>query len=155
MISKAVIITFVSADPTLELVLELDTEKNESVTRFDYNTKAYFRAYTYPENMTLKTTPTDGVLSNEGSGNSDEEEIVTFIDSNESKLAKPCKSIQSTTWLGTSLGAISIKGSKIIASKVGTAVLKVVYTSHFRRYGLYLSTRDQETYLVIVYVIGS
>ena len=158
MISKAITITFISTtdDSDLVLVLELDDEKNESATQFDYNTIAYFRAYTYPSDMKLDMSPTDGIISSQESGTSDdEEEFISFVDTNEAVLSKPCLTVVSTDWLGRSLGAISVDGTKVTSSKEGTGVLKIKYKSRFRRYGLYLTTRDEDTYPVIIYVVGT
>ena len=157
MIKKSITITFVAIDPRAgdSLVLELDSEKNDEETEFAYGTKAYFRAYTYPTSMSLEMTPTDGTITSEGSGSSDEEDFVSFVDTNEASLSKPCNTLTSTSWLGTSLGSVSILGDKITVSTKGTGVLKVVFKGSFRRYGLTLNERDEDSYPVIVFVEGT
>lgn len=155
MISKSITITFVSTPDEPALVLELDSDMNEEATEFDYNTTAYFLAYSDPSDMTLTMTPSDGSISSQGNGESEEEEFLSFVNTNEATLSKPCLSVTSTEWLGTSLGAVSVDGTKVTVSQEGVGVLKINYTSAFRRYGLYLSTKDEENYPVVVYVVGT
>ena len=155
-VTKSVTIEFVAVTVAAELILQLDSVMNDEKTSFEYGEKAYFQAFSYPVSMVLALTPTDGVISNEGSGTSDEEdEIVTFVDSDEESVSKPVLSITSYNWLGTSLGSVASDGTKIITSVKGTGVLKITYTSNFRRYGLVLPTKDEESYPVIVVVVGT
>ena len=153
-VTKSVTIQFVTVSLD-ELIIELDSVMNDEETQFKYGEKAYFRAFSYPIDLSLTLTPTDGVISNEGNGDSDEEdEIITFINTNEGSTSKPVQSITSYSWLGNSLGSVSAMGSTITASKEGTGVLKITYKSNFRRFGLVLLTRDEDTYTVIIVVVG-
>lgn len=155
-VTKSVTIQFVAVTVAAELILQLDSVKNDEKTSFNYGEKAYFQAFSHPTTMGLSLTPTDGVISNEGSGSSDEEETITFVDSDEGSVSKPVQSITSYSWLGTSLGSVSSDGTtKIKTSRKGTGVLKIVYKSDFRRYGLMLGTRDEESYQVVVVVVGT
>ena len=156
-VTKSVTIQFVAITAGADLILQLDSEANDEKTSFNYGEKAHFQAFSHPTTMVLSLTPTDGVISNEGSGTSDEEdEIVTFVDPDEGNVSKPVHSITSYSWLGTSLGSVSSDGTtKIKTSQKGTGVLKITYKSNFRRYGLVLSTKDEESYPVIVVVVGT
>jgi hypothetical protein len=136
------------------LVVELDAEMNEDKVEFLYGEKAYFRVYTFPEDMELTITPSDGAITAEGSDESEEEEDIAFINTSEASCPKPVSSIVSSKWLGTSLGAVSAAGTVINASSEGVAVLKLNYTAKFRRYALSLSAKEEDEYAVVVYIQG-
>jgi hypothetical protein len=174
MAKKSVTITFISTEDDEEsrkkIIAELDAEMNDDATQFVYNTKAYFRVYTFPDKFVLTLTPTDGVISQEGSEDAEElEAIVRFTTTekdaeeaaeedkeitNESSVSKPVKKITSFEWFGTNLGSISADGITITASKFGIGVCKINYTSNFRRYGIIVGTKDEEEYPVIVWIEG-
>ena len=136
------------------LVVELDAEMNEDKFEFLYGEKAYFRVYTFPEDMELTITPSDGTITEEGSGESEEEEDIAFINVSEASCPKPVSAITASKWLGTSLGAVSAAGTVINASSEGVAVLKLNYTAQFRRYALSLSEKTEDEYTVVVYIQG-
>ena len=156
MAKQSINITFVTKEVAAgeALVVELDDEKNEDKTQFLYGEKAYFRIYTYPENMSITITESDGDITLEGSGISEEEEQIMFPNTKEGSCSKPVKSLVSSEWLGNSLGSVSAEGTKISVSSEGVAVLKLKYKANFRRYALSLSSKDEESYTVIVYVEG-
>ena len=161
MAEQSVSITFVTKEPDggpdgtdAALVVELDAEKNEDKSQFLYGEKAYFRIYTYPGNMGITITESDGNVTSEGSGKSEEEEDIVFTDANEGSCSKPVSSIISSKWLGNSLGSVSAEGTKITVSSKGVAVLKLKYKASFRRYALSLSAKSEDSYTVIVYVQG-
>lgn len=153
-VSKAVTIQFVAVSLNEELLVELDSVRNDEETQFKYGDKAYFRVYSYPIALSLTLTPTDGSISEEGNGDSDEEELISFIATNQGSTSKPVRSITSRSWLGNSLGSVSAVGSALTTSQEGTGVLKITYKSNFRRFALTLGTRDEDTYTVIVVVTG-
>lgn len=156
MAEQSISISFVTSEVAAgeALVVELDAEKNEDKTQFLYGEKAYFRVYTYPGDMDLTITESDGTITLEGSGESEEEEDIAFANVSEGSCSKPVKSITSSKWLGNSLGSVSAEGTKITTSKEGVAVLKLKYKADFRRYALSLSTKEEDSYTVIVYIQG-
>lgn len=136
------------------LIVELDADKNGDETQFIYGTKVYFRVYTYPVDMKIAIIESDGIITSEGDGVSEEEEDITFANTNEGSCSKPVKSITSSRWLGNSLGAISAKGVKITMASEGVAILKLGYKSSFRRFALKLSGKSDDSYTVLVYIQG-
>jgi hypothetical protein len=104
--------------------------------------------------MELTITPSDGTITEEGSGESEEEEDIAFINVSEASCSKPVSAITASKWLGTSLGAVSAAGTVINASSEGVAVLKLNYTAQFRRYALSLSEKTEDEYTVVVYIQG-
>ena len=78
--------------------------------------------------------------------------MVVFANVSEGSCSKPVDSIVSSIWLGNSLGSISVEGTKITAASKGVAVLKLKYESGFRRHGLTLSPKPDETYTVLVFI---
>lgn len=156
MAEQSISISFVTASVAAgeALVVELDAEKNEDKTQFLYGEKAYFRVYSYPGSMAVTITESDGTITSEGSGTSDEEEDITFANTKEGSCSKPVKSIASSKWLGNSLGSVSAEGTKITASSEGVAVLKLGYTASYKSYALSLSAKDEDSYTVVVFVQG-
>lgn len=156
MAEQSINITFVTSEVAVgeALVVELDAEKNENKTQFLYGEKAYFRVYTYPESMPITITESDGNITLEGSGTSEEEEQIIFPKTKEGLCSKPVKSITSSKWFGNSLGSVSAEGTKISVPSEGVAVLKLKYKADFKRYALSLTSKDEESYTVIVYVEG-
>lgn len=156
MAEQSISISFVTEEVAAgeALVVELDADKNEDKTQFLYGEKAYFRVYRYPDSMTVTITESDGTITNEGSGSSDEEEDITFANTKEGSCSKPVKSITSSKWLGNSLGSVSAEGTKITASSKGVAVLKLGYTASYRSHALSLSAKDEDSYTVVVFVQG-
>ena len=157
MAEQSISIVFVTKEVAAgeALVVDLDKEKNEDKTQFVYGDRAYFRIYTYPEDMELIITESDGHVSSQGSGESEEEAFIVFKDTSEGSCSKPVSTLISSKWLGNSLGSISIEGTKITASSKGVAVLKLKYKADFRRYALGLSSKGEDTYTVVVYIQGS
>ncbi|MEA3272338.1 MAG: hypothetical protein U9P90_01570 [Patescibacteria group bacterium] len=138
--------------------VELDDEYNNNETTFNYGTKAYYRIYQYPDSgsMTVYQTQSDGTITAEGSGSGDQEEQVTFANTNTASSGFPIKSITDTTWLGNDLGAVSGTGTTIKSSQVGVGVLKIEYTADFTRHAISVPTQGElEEYTVIIYINGS
>lgn len=135
--------------------VRMDETANGGKTSFLYGDKAFFQLYTYPENMTLTITPSDGSVSDEGSGVGELEEIITFANTDEASVAYPLASIVSTEWLGRSLGAIT-KGesAQIKAAQKGVGVLRIKYKANFIRKALTLGFKDEASYPVIVHILG-
>ncbi len=142
------------AEPGHGITAELDAERNEGKSCFTYGEKVYFRVYTYPQDMRITLTPSDGSINAEGSSTETiEDEILTFADTKEASTHRYIKAITSYDWFGTSLGQITcIGGSTIVAAKEGCAVLQLTYTSFYRVYSITVPPRDYETYLVLILI---
>lgn len=136
------------------LVIDLDDEMNEEKTQFLYGEKAYFRIFKYPSSLSITITQSDGDITSEGSGSSEEEETIIFVSTDEASSSKPIKSITSYEWFGNSLGSVSAIGTNVKTSQSGVGVLKLNYTADFERRAISVSTKDEEIYPVVVFVIG-
>lgn len=66
----------------------------------------------------------------------DVEEILTFANSRDASLSKPASGFVGVTWMGNSLGGISIGGNQtsVKASSSGVAVAKVTYKTQAKSY---------------------
>ena len=156
MAEQSISINFVTAEVAAgeALVVELDEEKNEDKTQFLYGEKAYFKVYKHPSAMQIEIVVSDGTVASEGSGTSDEEENIAFVNSTEGSASKPIKSITSSKWLGNSLGSVSAEGTKVTASSEGVAVLKLNYKADYTSHALSLSSKDEDSYTVVVFIQG-
>lgn len=157
MAKQIVTITFVVAPDIEAVYAELDDDRNDDKTQFVYDEKAYFKVFTTPANLSINLTSTDGSITFEGNGEEDIEELLVFTETEEGEenqvtVTRPITSLISTDWLGNSLGALSVEENVITASLLGIGVCKVTYRTSFRRYALYLSERDEDTYTVIVLI---
>lgn len=156
MADQSITITFCSevTEEDQALVVELDDEMNNDKTQFLYGEKAYFKIYKYPSSLSLTITPSDGTIASEGSGTDDEEENITFVNTDTASSSKPVKSISSYSWLGNSLGAVSGLGTTVNASNEGVGVLKLDYKSDFVRYSITIGTQSEEEYPIVVFILG-
>lgn len=157
---SSVTISFTTALPTgggKDVVIELDDEKNNGKTTFRYGEKAYFKIF-YDPALNVVVDKTDGILTDEGQGQETVEEFVSFIDSKEATLNKPCLNILSVEWLGNSLGSITQQGLySIITEKTpelggsnGIGLAKIEYTTQFKRYAISIPEKNVDEYQVIV-----
>jgi len=156
-------ISFVTQENDSNIKIENDTERNSdhtgrSKSRFRYGDTAYFRIYA--ENpQEIEVFATDGELKNCGIFSSTESEILSFIDSDTAETDKNISSIESSKWLGKSLGEVSKSSSRSVKSEESPepssgkiALLKISYASSYLLYGLSLSRKDEAEYPVAVYV---
>jgi hypothetical protein len=156
MAEQSIVVTFHTevAEEYQALVVELDDEMNDDKTQFLYGEKAYFRIFKYPPSLSITIFKSDGTITSEGSGDSEEEDTITFVNTDEGAVSKPVKNITSYEWLGNSLGSVSAVGTKVKASQSGVAVLKLKYKSNFVRHAISVSTKEEEIYPVVVFIIG-
>ena len=158
MAEQSIVVTFYTETAEGEeyqaLAVELDDEMNDNKTQFRYGEKAYFRIFKYPSSLSITISKSDGTITSEGSGDSEEEATITFVNTDEGSVSKPVKSITSYEWLGNSLGSVSAVGTKIKASKSGIGVLKLTYRSDFIRHAISVSTKVEDTYPVVVFILG-
>jgi len=135
------------------ITAEMDDEKNQGKTCFLYGEKIYFRVITIPKDMNIRLEPSDGSVSNEGTGYFEYEEDVQFANTNEANTQYPIDSIVSSEWLGNSLGSISVVGDNIIrATESGVAILRLKYGVTYRSYAATVGPRDYPEYSVLVYI---
>jgi len=142
------------AEPGHGITAELDAERNEGKSCFTYGEKVYFRVYTYPHDMRITLTPSDGVVNAEGSDTETiKDETITFADTNEAATHRYIHNLVSQDWLGTSLGqVVHIGGAAVRTVRKGCAVLRLTYTSSYRVYSITVPPRDYETYLVLILI---
>lgn len=136
------------------LVIELDSEMNDEKTSFVYGEKAYFKIYKYPSDLVVTIEQSDGTITEEGSGTVDEEEFVSFVDTESSSVSKPVKEIADSEWFGNDLGAVSATGLTVEASQSGVGVLQLNYTSDFTRHAITIGEKSEELYPIIVFILG-
>lgn len=156
MAEQSITINFYSevAEEDQRLVLDLDSDVNEEKTQFLYGEKCHFRVFKYPTDLVVTLHKSDGSISEEGSGVSEEEENITFVNTDSGSVSKPVRSVTSYEWLGASLGSVSAIGTAIKASQSGIAVLKLKYKSEFTRHAVSVSTKETETYPVVILAVG-
>lgn len=137
------------------LQVELDEVRNDEKTKFLYDTKAYFRVYPFPTDLTLTIAPSDGSVANEAGGLIQKTELVTFANEKEASTQFAIQSIISSKWFGNSLGAISASGGNVIrAASEGVAVLEITYTTLYVGKSLTLPFRAEPEYPVVVFILG-
>lgn len=133
---------------------QLDSTYNNGATRFLYGSKAYYQIFKSPSGLSISQEASAGTITSEGTGTEEVTEYVTFANSNEGSLSYPLDSVESATWLGKNLGALSYVGNNVLASQSGVGVLKLVYNAAFTRYAISLNS-SEDTYVVLVYITGT
>jgi len=137
------------------LSVELDAALNMDRTCFLYGEKVYFRVYHSPA-LTITVISSDGSVFLESLGSSsDEEENVSFADTNEGSVSKAIAVLYSHSWFGRSLGTIVKTGWTSIRSALsGVAIAKVLYSTSYDVYSIMLPDKGVESYPVLVLVRG-
>ena len=157
-VTSSVTVEFkIQCDTAGELLsVELDAELNMNRSCFLYGEKVYFRVYHSPA-LTITVISSNGSVFLESLGvSSDEEENVSFADTNEGSVSKAIAVLYSYSWFGRSLGAIVKTGwTSIRAALSGVAIAKVAYTTQYDVYSLILSDKGIESYPVLVLVTGN
>ena len=146
------VITFSEGAAADGIWLQLDEAMNQGASRFAYGTKGYYQVFTCPDGLPLGFALSDGKNSSEGNGTLEVEEFVNFIETDKGSTRLPIFKITETKWLGRSLGGVAaLGGTSIKAAKSGkAAVLKIRYLAKFRRFAVYLRSRDEAEYPVLV-----
>lgn len=151
------------ADGEGSISLELDDELNGEDSNFDFGEKVHIRCFTFPVDLPLGSAQaTDGSVSGPtGTGTlTVTDEVIQFQNGNSANPSKPITTLISSEWVGKkTLGSISVQADgSIRASQSGTAVLKISYTSTYRKIQLTVtppSPLPDDQYPVIVYVEGA
>lgn len=158
MAEQSITISFCSevSEEGQSLVMDLDEEENDEKTQFLYGTKAFFRVFKFPYTLSVELFKSDGTLAGEGSGTADIEETITFANTDTASISKPGASLVSYSWLGNSLGSVSIEGGTVKSSKVGVGVLRLVFRAPFDRHSVTLGEKeDIDEYPVIIFALGT
>jgi len=157
-----VTVSFVTAEDDSKLLIESDPDRNKDYTgktktKFLYGDTAYFRVYSHePENIAVVSTDGDvadmGIFIETVTG-----EVLSFITEQTAETDKPLKAIADYTWLGNSLGDVSIQDSYTLKAETAPtneniAALSLSYKSVYRLFGLTLDRRNMTEYPVMVYV---
>ena len=129
-----------AADANAQISAELDDRddgRNNGKTSFIPGEVAYFFVFK-SDNVTYDPpTPSAGSVTGSGSESVEREEDITFANTDTANLSVPADNIVSVTWLGNSLGSLTLTGANTVkASATGVAVARVRYTATADVYGL-------------------
>jgi len=135
-----------------------DGGRNAGKTSFVPGDVAYFFVFS-SDNVTYSPPiPSAGSVTSSGSELVEREEDITFADTDTATLQVPATSITSVTWLGNSLGSLSLTGPKTVrASASGVAVARVRFQASADVYGLQspASIGGLTDYSILVFVKGA
>ena len=133
---------------------------NGGNTRFEPGDTAYFLVYR-SDNVSIDSVePSAGSITGATAGTVTREEDLSFADADSATLRVPASSITSTTWLGRSLGGLTLQadGVTVRASGKGIGVARVSYTAkNVHAYGLTApsSIAGLTDFPILVFVAGS
>ena len=100
----------------------------------------------------------DGQLLSGQSLSIPQEELLTFANAREAKLAKPASGAVTLRWLGRDLGRTTLgaDGMTLTSEKTGVAIAKVSYSSQARAYGVKPPTlpKDIYEYSIVAVIVG-
>jgi hypothetical protein len=137
------------------LSMRLDAERNENKSEFAYGSTAYFQVFSWPSDMALDFAVSDGSLSGAGSGTAELTEDVSFDDSDRGSTEAPILQILSYRWLGRDLGPVTgLGGNTLKAATSGLAMLRITYNADFKRYGLFLASKTEAEWPVLIRAKG-
>lgn len=106
-----------------------ETGYNSGKTSFLPGDDVYVLVYKSDNVIISGVQASAGSISKVGSTQVSIEDEAFFEDSDSADLARPCDSIQSSTWLGRSLGSITLAsdGQSVTSGAKGVAVAKIAY----------------------------
>lgn len=142
-------------DASKGITLELNDVLNDGKTSFDFGEKVHIRCFTQPGAMALNnaeaTYGTPGGPTGEDTL-AVEDEVISFIDTDTANTAKPVDSGFSYSWMGNAMGIVTVQADGTLkAAQSGTGVLKVSYTTRFRKITLVApQPSGEDSYQVIV-----
>jgi hypothetical protein len=88
-----------------------------------------------------------------------QEEILTFANSRESRLAKPAEGGLVISWFGTALGGTKLGSDQmtVLADKAGVAVAQVRYKARAQAWGIKApkTSGGQSNYSIAVVIVGN
>lgn len=144
--NKFVITSETSSTGSSESIkIEVDSRtdgKNNGATNFTGGSTVYLYV-TKPSNVTItKVVSSAGSIASAGNGTIKKKETLTFDDVNTASLSDPMYSGFTYTWVGTSLGAVSVGANRldIKSDSKGVAVLDVEYDVLVDFYALTIPT---------------
>jgi len=101
--------------------------------------------------------PSAGSVTSSGATTVQRTEDLTFADTDTANLQVPADSIDEVTWLGNSLGNLTLTDSQTVkASAVGVAVARVKYTAPADAHALQspASVAELPDFSILVYILG-
>ncbi|KJR41316.1 hypothetical protein MCHI_002785 [Candidatus Magnetoovum chiemensis] len=145
-----------------DITVEPDEDRNEGKTCFAFGEKYYFDVFTIPPDMAITLSTTDGAVKYEGEFTKQVTEQVVFTtlaadeenSSNNADTAKYIQSLDSVTFYGADLGALTKIGSKTVkCANFGHSVAEITYTTTYRLYSVTCPPRDTSPYPIDVLVM--
>lgn len=136
-----------------------DDGLNGGETSFAPGDTAYFLIYK-SSNVTYDTPVSSaGTISAAGSQITvTKEDDIQFADADSATLSIPAESISSVTWLGRSLGSLTLQADKttVKASAKGVAVARVTYTCKADAFGLAspATLAGLTDFSILVFILG-
>jgi len=162
-VTTSIVVQFGTLDATGILSAEIDGRAdgyNKGKTSFFPGDDAYYLLYTtasVSQNLITQEASYGSVISM-GSGTMEVTEILTYAGSNVATSSKPVKSLSSFTWLGKSLGSITVtEENQLVASTTGVGALKVVYTTGFEAFKIAspATMGGESVFSIVVYITGN
>ena len=152
-------VAFVNATSNADVVIELDAERNNNKTQFQFGTQAFFLVYA-PLDLALNIDQSDGTVTPQGFGTKMITENLTAVDAQTQTTAKVMTSVASSAWYGNSMGAVAKTAPKTLTfeklpapgSPNGVAIGTVDYYAPFRRFAITVPDQGVPTYNVLVVV---
>jgi hypothetical protein len=152
------VVQFQSA--TAGLSAEIDsrpTGLNLGNTSFVPGDLAYFLVYPTGGATITQVLSSVGSVSSAGSVTIEVEETLTFANTNKANLSKQYVSGATYTWYGNNLGAVTFKGTQVIAATSGVGVLSVKYNTTAYAYAINSPTlvNGKTSFQILVVIIGA
>lgn len=121
--------------------VELDSRPdglNQGRSSFLPGETAYFLIFRTPNIRIDHIIPSAGSVRGANAGEVRKTEDISFDDAATSSLSVPASSIQSVTWLGNSLGGLTLQGDRTTVKAIssGVAVARVTYVASPDAYGI-------------------
>jgi len=143
------------------LSAEIDSREkglNSGKTSFLPEDTAWFLVFAGPGVTYDPPILSDGQLLSGQSLSIPQEELLTFANSREAKLAKPVSGTVSLRWLGRDLGRTTLgaDGMTLTSERTGVAVAKVSYASQARAFGVKPPKlpKDVFDYSIVAVIVG-
>lgn len=159
LITTTLVINFAAGDNS-SLAAEIDSRENGlngGITSFIPGDSPAFLIYK-TANVSVQIDTTTGSITDEGSGLTDVEEILTFTNSREVSLSKPAFGTVTTTKLSGVTPDLEVKYDKLITSEKTIGAVKVEYQTKFYAYrlnGVPDNLNGETTFPIIVLITGT
>lgn len=162
LITTSIVVNFGQGDQGI-LQAEIDnrpTGYNSGDTSFAPGEEPAFLIFKTSNVILNSITPSVGSIQGLSSTvNITKDEFITFEDSKTATTAYPVTGNFTSTWIGRSLGAVTVTNQKDISvATKGVAVLKVTYTSQAiakRLTGVPTTLGGETSFPVVIYIVGT